>query len=163
MFQLGSALGFAGPGGIVLTLQHHDDRYDVMKFDCGAFSTFKGEKEILFFGGDTVMKIVGLRQKVGGKWTRYNEWLGRIESLFESTDGLMTANVSNATNCMQIIEAAMERRNINSASMPDYIRKLIVFQYGQVRMKMSNVIQRLLVSRFLPFVQSFVTCHSSNI
>ena len=55
--QRNAALKFTGPHGMTLTLQQHDNKCEVIAFDCTPFSAFPEERETLFFGETTVVKI----------------------------------------------------------------------------------------------------------
>ncbi len=55
-------------GGLVLELTHYKDNYDVFNFDCSILSDFDTEKETIFFGGNTVLKISGI-------WQYIREWI----------------------------------------------------------------------------------------
>merc|ERR1712048_1221835 len=75
-------LNFIRDNGIVLSLRHSDDSHNVKFFDCKLFSAHDEEKEMLFFGGDTVMRIKGILQQLNGQWVPYDKYLEPINALF---------------------------------------------------------------------------------
>eukprot|EP01083_Nonionella_stella_P081799 225542_1 len=77
---------FVRTNGLILVLCKYDcapsyhywsyfrTRNDVFKFDCDQLSAFSHEKETLFYGGNTVLKIYSIRQHVG-KWKNYRKYM----------------------------------------------------------------------------------------
>ena len=59
----------------------------VMKFDCEIFSCFQ-EKETLFYGGYTVLRIKGILQWAEGKWRHYDKFMEPINSFIRMINGL---------------------------------------------------------------------------
>ena len=76
--QENNALNFAGTSGLVIKLGQYQTKDDVMKIDCAVFSCYD-ERETLFFGGDTVLRIKGVMQCVGGKWCRYDKFITKFK------------------------------------------------------------------------------------
>eukprot|EP01084_Bolivina_argentea_P251525 421871_1 len=66
--SLEQAISFSDNIGLTFELRKYKQRYDVFKFDCSKLSGFGSEKETLFFGGDTVLKISSIWQIVNNKW-----------------------------------------------------------------------------------------------
>ena len=127
---------FARNGGIVLTLKHYDDRYELIGFDCTPFSA-NPEKETLFFGGETVMKIDGIQQRVNAKWEKYDEWLEAVHAVFRLMNGLtlkgrkiMTdeSDQKRMTQLLNLIDHNQGSKDYDNF-LPEYIRNLITFQY----------------------------------
>ena len=60
-----------------------------MKFECSTFSAFPEEKETLFFGGDTKLKIKGIMQlSSSGSWKYYDKYMEPINALNHFVHGL---------------------------------------------------------------------------
>ena len=79
---------FATSFGMILKLCTLDSREQVMKFDCAAFSCFPGERESLFFGGKTVLKIEGIMQYAEGQWQYYDKYMEPINAFNHMIHGL---------------------------------------------------------------------------
>ena len=75
---------FATNYGLILKLGPHEAKNEndhlAMKFDCAVFSDFQEEKETLFFGGDTKLKIEGIIQWARGKWRAYDKYMEPINA-----------------------------------------------------------------------------------
>lgn len=73
--QVTKAIQFATESGLVLTLGGDDSQSQkeshVMKFECELFSNYPEERETLFFGGATKLKIKDIKQIDNGKWSNY--------------------------------------------------------------------------------------------
>eukprot|EP01083_Nonionella_stella_P198147 727766_1 len=65
-----------GDRGFIFSLCKYG-RYNVLKFDCDRLSAFSDEKETLFFGGETVLKILSIHQHVG-QWRNYKKYMKPI-------------------------------------------------------------------------------------
>lgn len=65
-----------------------DSDYLIMNFDVSQFSSFPEEQEILFFGGDTKLRIKGIMKVNDGKWERYDKYMEPINALSHLIHGL---------------------------------------------------------------------------
>ena len=77
----------------MLSVGQYQDKDDVRKFDCAPFSCFS-ESEILFFGGDTVLRINGIIQYAGGKWMKYHKFMEPINAFSRMMDGFSVRNLT---------------------------------------------------------------------
>ena len=84
-----TALRFAteSDGALVMKLGFHDERYGVMKFECSAFSCYAEERETLFFGGDTVLRIKGITQWVGDRLKSYDKYMEPVDAFKRMING----------------------------------------------------------------------------
>eukprot|EP01084_Bolivina_argentea_P265872 450803_1 len=73
--------------GLVFELMYYRDRYDVFQFDCSILSGFDIEKETLFFGGQTVLKISCIWQYVG-EWIGYRKYMLPIDAILRMINGV---------------------------------------------------------------------------
>lgn len=83
---------FATNYGLILKLGPHEAKHEhdylAMKFECAVFSDFPEEKETLFFGGDTKLKIEGIIQWARGKWRHYDKYMEPINAFNHLIHGL---------------------------------------------------------------------------
>eukprot|EP01083_Nonionella_stella_P163132 536109_1 len=90
---------FSGGGaGFVMEFREYMDTYDVTKFDCDGFSAFPEEKESLFFGGDTVLRIRSIRHIVDRQWTNYKKYIEPLNAIFRMINGLPIVKQPILTN-----------------------------------------------------------------
>eukprot|EP01083_Nonionella_stella_P278444 946882_1 len=90
---------FSGGGaGFVMEFREYMDTYDVVKFDCHAFSAFPLERESLFFGGDTVLRIRSIRHIVDRQWANYKKYIEPLNAIFRMINGLPIAKQPILTN-----------------------------------------------------------------
>ena len=113
----------------------HHERYDMKMFDCESFSCFE-EKEILFFGGETVLKIKGITQFVDG-WKTYDVYLKPMSALKLMMTG---CSITNQPITKEVkVQRAMSwifqdvLRTTNSSAdekiSASYMRQLMYFQF----------------------------------
>ena len=86
--QLAIGLKFATASGLVLKVGQYQDKGDVMKIECEIFSCFPEERETLFFGGDTVLRVKGILQWATGKWRHYDRYMEPINTFCRMINGL---------------------------------------------------------------------------
>lgn len=109
------------------------DKDDVMKFECEIFSCFPEERETLFFGGDTVLKIKGMLQLTDGKWLKYDKCMEPINAFSRMMNGLsvkdqLIANSKKYQKAMKTIICDALRDLIeqqHEAKTPKYIQDLV--------------------------------------
>eukprot|EP01084_Bolivina_argentea_P113713 202623_1 len=77
-----------GGNGLVLELCQHKNSQDVFKFDCAPFSCYPEEKESLFFGGNTVLRIECIQQVVNGQWKSYRKYIEPLNAIVRMINGL---------------------------------------------------------------------------
>ena len=72
-----------GSGGLVVKLGQSQSKSarKVKKFECELFSCFPEEKETLFFGGETELRIKGIMQWAQGRWRHYDKFMEPINAL----------------------------------------------------------------------------------
>ena len=75
-----------------MKLGFHDERYGVVKFECSAFSCYAEEKETLFFGGNTVLRIQGITQRVGDRLKSYDKYMEPINAFKRMIHGKSLKN-----------------------------------------------------------------------
>lgn len=126
----------AGGTGLYLKVGQLENHGDVMKFACERFSCFPDEHEILFFGGETMLKIKGIRQHNGQKWCNYDRYMSPIDAFSRMIDGLplndskSVATAKDVKRLLRILEhllLVLLHKRQNSA-IPLYIQELVWFQ-----------------------------------
>ena len=142
-----------------MTLEHFDDKYEVMKFDCTPFSAFPDERETLFFGPNRVLQITELRQRTISRMKVYDKWLEPIDKVYcevswELYEQMKSIESSlkrmNAVLMSPICTAKSDSRSA-TASMPQYIRDLISFQNQTIYDEVESIhedLQDMLCERF---------------
>lgn len=108
---------------------------NVMKFECEVFSCFPEEKETLFFGGDTELRIKGIMQWVG-KWMHYDKFMDSINALNRMLKGLSLKDqaiwnkikTQYWMNCIiqDILQCHLAQSD--DADIPQYVRDLVEYQ-----------------------------------
>ena len=131
-------LKFATASGLLLKLGKYLKKYEVTKFECAAFSCFPEEKETLFFGGETVLKIKGALQWVGDVLMKYDRFMEPINAFSRMINGLPVKEqeIMNNTKSQRamrvlikdILRSLVLRRYESEA--PKYIQDLILFHHG---------------------------------
>ena len=113
----------------------HDDKDEVMKFDCEQFSCFAEERETLFFGGDTVLRIKGITQWAQGKWMKYDKYLEAINVFSRMMVGLSVKDQSIMTKkrdqrmMRRIVKDVLRSLvwRLDDAETPKYVHELMLF------------------------------------
>ena len=129
------AMEFAGDGsgGLVLKLQA---ARTVLKFECEKFSCFSEEKETLFFGGDTELRIKGIMQCVQGRWRKYGKFMEPIDALSRmiTAKTLRDQHIWNNKKAQKwmrmILRDHMNRQRTvrGKLEVPDYVHSLVSYQ-----------------------------------
>ena len=128
-------MGFAKGSGLILKVGQYGDKDGVMKIECELFSCFTEEKETLFFGGDTVLKIKGILQLVKGQWMKYDKYMEPINALIRMINGLSMAgqpitSKKSSQKAMKAIICDVLRTlsgNNYDAKTPKYIQELMMY------------------------------------
>ena len=110
-------LKFATASGLVLRVGQYQDKDDVMKFECALFSCYPGERETLFFGGDTVLRIKGILQCADGKWVKYDKYMEPINAFCRMINGLSVKE--------QLIITKKSSQKAMKTMICDFLRSLI--------------------------------------
>ena len=151
------AVKFAGESGLVLRVKLMDKKpesqqivktsslldqlegqHEVMKFDCELFSCFAEEKETLFFGGDTVLRIEGIIHCARGKWMRYDKYLEAITVFSRMMNGFSVKNQRILSH--QKDQKMMKRivrdvlrsflLRLEEAETPKYVHELMLYHFS---------------------------------
>lgn len=136
------AIQFATVSGLILRLGPHESQTGtVMKFDCEKFSAFPDEKEILFFGGSTKLKLKNIKQLVdNSKWSNYLKFLDPINAFNHLLSGqplkkeaILTTKTHQKKHLLGMISVLMSQIISKSPStatkIPKYIGKLMWFSH----------------------------------
>ena len=131
-------LRFATGSGLLLKVGQYGDKEDVMLFDCEVFSCFPEERETLFFGGDTVLRIKGIVQWAEGKWRPYDKYMEPINAFCRMMNGLsnkkqpITTKKSNQ-RAFRMIAADVLRALMwqqQDAKTPKYVRNMVLYHHS---------------------------------
>ena len=147
--QKAKAVEFSnGPGGLVMKLgqSHTTSGNEVNKFDCEEFSCFPEERETLFFGGDTELRIKGIIQWTQNGWKSYDNFMEPINAIHRMMNAKSLRNQvdwTNATgkkriqnekrmNCIvkDLLGARLEQ---NEMECPQYVMKLASYQKSSTK------------------------------
>eukprot|EP01084_Bolivina_argentea_P302967 523020_1 len=83
------AAQFAGGNqGLIIELTKYLDGGDISYFDCSSASSFDTEKEVLFFGGNTLLRISCIWQVYCSKWTSFRKYIEPLNAIFRMIHGL---------------------------------------------------------------------------
>ena len=126
-------LKFATASGLVLKVGQYQDKDDVMKFECALFSCYPEERETLFFGGDTVLRIKGILQWADGKWRHYDKYMEPINAFCRMMNGLsvkqqLITTKKSSQKTMKIMICDVLRSLIweqHDVKTPKYVQNLV--------------------------------------
>ena len=109
-----------------------------MHFECDVFSCFPEERETLFFGGDTVLRIKGIVQWAEGKWRPYDKYMEPINAFCRMMNGLAVREQPIATQkssqkamkfiCADILRALMWQQQ--DVKTPKYVRNMVLYHHS---------------------------------
>eukprot|EP01084_Bolivina_argentea_P122447 216988_1 len=88
-------------GGLVVELSKYTAH--VYCFDCGMISLFDEEREILFFGGNSLLQIKSIFQPYNGKWTSYRRYVNGIKGLVSIAHGAKSKHVKDIENMIKYL------------------------------------------------------------
>eukprot|EP01084_Bolivina_argentea_P288419 495022_1 len=126
-----------GQYGIVLELNEYKDVLDVFMLNCSALSAFPQEKETLFFGRDTILRVSCIWQILEGKWKSYKKYIEPLSAIARMTSGLSISNhhiVSNRkkqNTMLELMNFIVHPSNLDTAnlkSLPPYIQHSLKHQ-----------------------------------
>eukprot|EP01083_Nonionella_stella_P081633 224991_1 len=116
--------------GLVLTLRKYG-AYDTYKFDCYKLSAYSKEKETLFFGGNTVLKIASIWQHVGGKWIHHGAYMVPLHAIVRMIHGLSVTmeNRKHQQQMLHLMTHIFHRFNAQQSKqkLPIYIENLLKY------------------------------------
>eukprot|EP01084_Bolivina_argentea_P317398 550312_1 len=127
------AVEFAGTG-LVFEVSQYKQTYDVFKFECSKLSAFDTEKEVLFFGGNTVLKVSSIWKWTHGNWLSYRKYIEPMDCILRMINGLSIADkqiVSNVkqqhimSNLINYVVESLTFENKYHFDCPSYIEKLL--------------------------------------
>ena len=132
------ALKFATASGLLLKLCQYHEKYEVTKFECASFSCFPEEQEILFFGGETLLKIKGALQWVGDVLMKYDRFMEPINAFSRMMNGLSmkeqdTMNNAKSQRAMKVLIKDILRSLVlkqHECESPKYIQDLVLFHHA---------------------------------
>ena len=109
-----------------------------MKFECALFSCFSDERETLFFGGDTVLRIKGIWQWANGKWMKYDKYMEPINAFCRMINGLSVMgqpifSQRSSQKAMSSIFGEILRAQIGQSkdvNTPQYIQDLLLYHHS---------------------------------
>ena len=134
-FQIG--LKFATESGLLLKVGQYADKDGIMKFECELFSCFPDERETLFFGGDTVLKIKGIMQCIG-KWIHYDKYMEPINAFSRMMNGLSVTEqpISKKKKYQKVMKRILKDIlraliwKLHEAETPKYVCDLVLFHHS---------------------------------
>lgn len=122
--------------GLVLKLGRHRSYNSVKRFACHAFSRLPEERQTIFFGSHTVLRIKSLIDKVGDELLSYDKYLEAIDALGRLINAVsvkgqpISANKDSQYIMQHIIKdvlcSLIQREN--RTTLPEYVRTLALRQ-----------------------------------
>eukprot|EP01084_Bolivina_argentea_P057275 104669_1 len=122
--DFGKAAEFAqGAKGLVMELKRYNEY--ISGLDCSMLSIFDVEKEVLFFGSDSIFQIKSIYQWYDNKWFSYRNYINGIQSVIKIANGSIEWNHRN--NMKHIFEYLLPNAyNVASEKkLPPYIQSLL--------------------------------------
>eukprot|EP01083_Nonionella_stella_P010152 29012_1 len=129
------AVRFADAGGLVVELGKYGRGYDVSCFNCGCVSSYDHEREMLFFGGDSVLSIASIYQFYKKKFWNYKHHIAAIEGILAIANGSMTNNTLSliAKNLMvEMIQYRLRQTSNPPPSLSLYIETLLNYHIERI-------------------------------
>ena len=122
---------------MLLKLGQYLKKYEVNKFECAAFSCFPDERETLFFGGETVLKIKGALQWVDGVLMKYDRFMEPINAFSRMMNGLSLKEQEilkkkKSQRTMKVLIKDILRSLVlkqHECESPKYIQDLVLFHH----------------------------------
>ena len=119
-------------------MEQLQDNVEVMKFDCERLSCFAEEKEVLFFGGDTVLRIKGIIHHDQGKWMKYDKYLEAINVFSRMMDGFSVKNqpIVNRKRDQKMMKHIVKDvlhsllLRLSETKTPKYVHELVLFHHS---------------------------------
>ena len=116
-------------------LQQLQDKDKIMKFDCEKLSCFAEEKETLFFGGKTVLRIKGIIEWSQGQWMRYDKYLEAINVFSRMMDGFSVKEqpIVNRKRDQKVMKRVIRdvlrslMLRLEEAESPEYVHNLMLY------------------------------------
>ena len=111
-----------------------------MKFECEKFSCFSEERETLFFGGVTELRIKGIIQYASGGWKHYDKYMEPINAFKRMTSGLsLRGQVILDKKLIQlrmniIIKDHLQNLlSVDEKNAPFYVSSLVSYQMSSTK------------------------------
>eukprot|EP01084_Bolivina_argentea_P256210 431273_1 len=120
----------ASSDGLVVELCFYDIINTVFTLDCSVISAFTEEREMLFYGGDTILRIQSIHQLVDNKWKSYEDFVKATDGITRLMNGLqcktgLTGSVKKAMRF--IFRSILNTSNkTNIKSLPKYIAERLI-------------------------------------
>ena len=122
-----AAMNFA-EGGVILAFGRYDA--EVPCFDMQLFSCFEHEKEVLFFGGDSILKICNIMKYERNSWKAFAREINALEAVRSLINGSpLPSNTSWKTKEMMLnMMQSVLQNDFEDDSVSPYIQSLLHHQ-----------------------------------
>eukprot|EP01084_Bolivina_argentea_P185996 320660_1 len=132
------ASNFSGGGkGLIIEMRKYADGRDVSCFYCATVSAFDSEEEVLFFGGNSVLRISCIYQIYNNKWTGYRSYIEAIQCILSLINGTMIKRDISWYGKMKMVEMLQyiidraDNKQIKS-NLPPYVENLLNFHLENI-------------------------------
>ena len=108
-------------------------------FDAEWLSCHQHEREVLFFGGDSILQIRGILKIERGRWVSYTKQLEAIQAIRSLANGSLIADgISRRTKneIYRMIHAILNHNLVDTIQSP-YVRELLLYQINNTPTKMT--------------------------
>eukprot|EP01083_Nonionella_stella_P053862 142329_1 len=123
------ATQFSGDGrGLVLELEGYNEY--ILGLDCSAISSFDAEKEVLFFGSDSIFHIKSMYQWYQNTWTSYRKYMKQIQCVMCIANGSISWNHDN--NIKEIVGYLLSALYPERQMIPPYLETLLNYRLKHV-------------------------------
>ena len=123
--------------GLVIKFQRHHEKYQVQRFDCQKFSAFPEEKETLFFGAGTVLRIEGILLWAEGRWQTLDRFMEPLNALLRVMKGQsltdeLIMRKKKYQKAMRILFRDILKSQISETNTktPKYVLNLALFHHS---------------------------------
>eukprot|EP01084_Bolivina_argentea_P320152 555460_1 len=121
---------FTDSSGLVMELSRYNEY--ISGLDCSVLSSFDHEKEVLFFGGETIFRLRSIFQWYKRKWTSYKHYVNAIQTIINIAQGSITWNSTYTNDIKNIIGHLLPDLYVDSEQIPPYIESLLNYHVSHL-------------------------------
>eukprot|EP01083_Nonionella_stella_P200480 734097_1 len=114
--------------GLVIELEIFNEY--IPGLDCSSLSSFDMEKEVLFFGSDSIFQICTVWQFCEPKWTSFRKYIKQIQRVMDIANG--SIHWDRVNNIKQIVGHMLPHLYPGSKPLPPYIESLLNYRLNHL-------------------------------
>eukprot|EP01084_Bolivina_argentea_P067419 122777_1 len=114
--------------GLIMELKVYNEF--VSALNTSPISIFPEEKEVLFFGSNSILRIGSMFQWYDNKWSSYRNYINGIQNILNISNGAMTWNKIN--DIKDIIGFILPTLYDNNKILPPYVQSLLKYHLNHL-------------------------------